>query len=146
MAEDRLVRIGKSVAVPVAELRFAFTRSGGPGGQHVNKASTQVELAFDVAGSPSLTEEQKTRIAGKLGGYMSKDGMLRLTCQTTRSQRQNRAEVVERFQELLRRALAKPRKRKATRPTRASVERRLAAKKQRSALKRQRRTPPDDHS
>jgi ribosome-associated protein len=146
MARERLVRINRSVAIPMAELRFAFTRSSGPGGQHVNKASTQVELAFDVAGSPSLTEEEKTRIAGKLGGYMSKEGVLRLTCQTTRSQRQNRAEVVERFQELLRQTLAKPKKRKPTRPTKASVERRLAAKKQRSALKRQRRTPPDDHS
>jgi ribosome-associated protein len=132
------------VAIPLEELRFEFIRSSGPGGQHVNKAATQVELRFDVARSPSLTEDQKRRIAEALGSYVSGDGVLRLTCQSTRSQRRNREEAVERFVALLRRALHVPKPRKATRPTRAARERRLAAKRRRSALKRERRSQPDE--
>ncbi len=136
---ERVVRVTGSVAIPLAELRFAFTRSSGPGGQHVNKAATQVELAFDVAGSASLSEEQKRRIAARLSGYVSREGVLRLACQSSRSQAQNREEVVERFAALLGAALHEPKPRRPTRPSLASAERRLARKRARSALKRQRR-------
>lgn len=138
------VRVNAKVLIPLDELCFQFSRSGGPGGQHVNKASTQVELTFGVKGSPSLTAEQKGRVLARLRGYASNAGVLRLTCQTTRSQAQNRDEVVKRFQTLLREALKPRKRRRPTKPTRASKERRLAAKKQRSALKRQRRSRPGE--
>jgi len=144
MSKPQTIRIRPGVEIPLAELVFRFTRSSGPGGQHVNKAATQVELSFDVAGSPSLSEEQKRRIASRLGGYVSKEGVLRLACQSTRSQAQNRREAVERFAELLRAALHVPKKRRPTRPSRASVERRLAAKRRRSELKRRRRGAAND--
>lgn len=146
MKEDRAVWIMGSLRIPLAELRFSFTRSGGPGGQHVNKAATQVELSFDVTGSPSLSVEQKQRLASRLRGYMSSEGVLRLACQSTRSQAQNREEVVERFAALLRAALHVPKPRQPTRPSRASAMRRVAAKRHRSAIKRQRRLAADDES
>jgi len=133
--------IRRGVEIPLSELTLRFTRSSGPGGQHVNKAATQAELTFDVAASPSLTEEQKRRICRKLPSHVSSEGVLRLTCQSTRSQAQNREEAVERFRALLRGALHVPRPRKPTRPSRASKERRLEAKKRRSQVKRQRRPP-----
>ena len=146
MEERAGIPIRAGLTIPEAELRFDFTRSGGPGGQHVNTSSTQVELTFDLAGSPSLTDEQKRRVRAALRGYVSKAGALRLTCQTTRSQAQNRAEVVARFQRLVREALRPRKRRRRTKPTRASKDRRLAAKKRRSALKRLRRDRPDSDS
>ena len=146
MADERHIRITARVSIPADELAFQFSRSSGPGGQHVNKASTQVELTFDVAASPSLGEADRRRVLAALRPYLSGKGVLRLTCQSTRSQSRNRAEVVERFQALLRRALHVPKPRKPTRPTRASRERRLAAKRRRSLLKRGRRTRPDEDS
>lgn len=146
MAAERAVRIISGLEIPLGELRFAFTRSSGPGGQHVNKAATQAELTFDVAASPSLSAEQKQRILARLGAYASKEGVLRVTCQSTRSQAQNRQEAVERFAALLRAALHVPRPRRPTRPSRAAAERRLAAKRRRSDLKRHRRRPPPDEA
>jgi len=137
------IPIRPGVAIPLAELAFRFTRSGGPGGQHVNKASTQAELTFDLARSPSLTDEQKQRIAAALPSYVSREGILRVTCQSSRSQAQNREEAVERFAALLGGALYVPKKRRPTRPSRASKERRLVAKKQRSEIKTQRRLRRD---
>lgn len=146
MEKSRAVRVTHGVEIPLDELRFRFTRSSGPGGQHVNKAATQVELSFDVAGSASLSEAQKQRLVSRLRGYVSREGVLRVTCQSTRSQAQNREEAVERFAALLARALHVPKKRRRTRPTRASVERRLAAKRRRAAVKRERRRGADDAS
>ena len=146
MDECRAVRIAGGVEIPLDELRFRFTRSSGPGGQHVNKAATQVELSFDVAGSPSLSEAQKERLAARLRSWVSKEGVLRVTCQSTRSQKQNREEAIERFAALVERALHVPKARRRTRPSRASVERRLAAKRRRGAVKRQRRQGADDAS
>ncbi len=144
MSGGARVAIQPGVEIPVAELVFRFTRSGGPGGQHVNKAATQAELAFDVAGSPSLSAEQKQRLVSRLGAYVSTEGVLRITCQSTRSQAQNREEAVERFTALVRAALHVPKKRRRTRPSRASVQRRLAAKRRRSEVKRHRRAGADD--
>ena len=141
---ERALPINAQVSIPVGELRFQFSRSGGPGGQHVNKSSTQAELIFDVDGSPSLSAAHKQRIRSKLRGYLSKEGVLRLTCQSTRSQAQNRQEALDRLQGLLARALLRAKPRKPTRPTRASQERRLAAKKRRSDVKRRRRLRPED--
>jgi len=135
---DRLV-ISPDVSIPLAELTFRFVRSSGPGGQHVNKSATQVELTFDVVHSPSLNDADKQRIMAALKNLIDKDSVLHLESQSTRSQLRNRQDVVARFQSLLRGAL-KPRKtRRPTRPTAASKERRLEKKKRHGAIKRARR-------
>ncbi len=126
------------IDIPLSELRFRFVRSRGPGGQHVNTSSTQVELLFDVANSPSLNETQKARLLAKLASYIDKEGVLHLASQATRSQLQNRQHVIARFQQLVNEALRVPKKRRPTRPTAASRERRLEAKHKRSQLKRTR--------
>jgi len=146
MADEQSIWIRRGVQIPVGELTLRFTRSSGPGGQHVNKAATQVELSFDVAASPSLSEDEKRRILSKLSSHVSKEGVLRLTCQSSRSQKQNREEALERFQALLRGALHVPKARRPTRPTRGSRERRIEAKRQRSQRKRQRQFRPNGDS
>ncbi|MBN1889309.1 MAG: aminoacyl-tRNA hydrolase [Thermoflexales bacterium] len=131
------------IDVPLSELRFRFVRSRGPGGQHVNTSSTQVELLFDVANSPSLSEAQKARLLAKLASYIDKEGILHLSSQSTRSQHQNRQDIIVRFQRLVHSALRVPKKRRPTRPTAASRERRLEAKHQRGQIKRMRRQTGD---
>ena len=138
------LQITGTVAIPLSELRYQFSRSGGPGGQHVNRTETQVELTFDVRGTPSLNESQRARVLGKLGSAVDSRGVLHLTCQTTRSQSRNRAEVTERFQRLLRQALHVPRSRRATRPHRAAVERRLQEKRRAGMIKQERRRQQPD--
>jgi ribosome-associated protein len=135
------VRIRRGVTIPEHELEVSFARSGGPGGQHVNTSSTKVELRFDVSGSPSLTDEQKARIADELGNRMTKDGVLVLTSSEHKSQTRNREAVRARFATLLGGALAPTRRRKKTRPSRAAKERRLEAKRKRSEKKALRRPP-----
>jgi ribosome-associated protein len=135
--------IDASLAIPVSELKFRFTQSSGPGGQHVNKAATQVELLFDVARSPSLNEAERRRILQALARFIDGTGILHLTSQSTRSQLRNRQDVTERFQALLRQALKRRKKRRPTKPTADSREQRLEEKKRRSAVKRSRRTPQD---
>jgi ribosome-associated protein len=137
--DESVVRITDTVSIPMSELRFRFARSSGPGGQHVNRSATQVELLFDVANSPSLDETQRRRVLRKLKSRIDKDGILHLVSQETRSQYRNREEVVERFQELMRQALRVPKRRLPTRPTRAARERRLEEKRRRSEKKRCRR-------
>lgn len=144
MAEDRHIAITSDLSIPTGELRFQFARSGGPGGQHVNTSATSVELTFDVAGSPSLTEEQRGRILRSLRGYIDGRGLLHLVSTTSRSQHRNREEVVARFQRLLRSALHVAKKRVATAPSRATRERRLEAKRRRTAVKRNRRASWSD--
>ena len=141
---ESLVRITDTVSIPMSELRFRFARSGGPGGQHVNRSATQVELLFDVAGSPSLNEMQRRRVLTKLKSRLDKEGVLHLVSQETRSQLRNREEVVERFRELMRDALHVPKSRRPTRPTRAARERRLGEKRHRGETKRGRRPVPPD--
>ena len=97
--------------IPSAELSFQFSRSSGPGGQHVNRTASQVELTFDVLHSPSLDEARRARVLSKLKSYIDTRGVRHLTSQTTRSQRRNRAEVIERFTLLLQRALHVPKRR-----------------------------------
>ena len=136
--------ITDSVKIPVAELRFQFVRSSGPGGQHVNRSATQVELMFDLAGSPSLDDAQKERAWAALKSCVDQGGVLRLASQLSRSQWRNRQDVTARFVELMRRALRIPRKRRSTRPTTASKARRLETKRRRSKVKRERRSAPMD--
>ena len=139
--QENSIFINARVAIPLSEIRFRFARSSGPGGQRVNRRETQVELSFDVQGSPGLTDGDKQRILEKLSGYIDSAGVLHLTSQATRSQAQNRQDVTERFQRLLAGALRRPRRRKPTRPSAGAKERRLAEKKRRSQNKRLRRPP-----
>jgi ribosome-associated protein len=135
MADDSALTITEALCIPVSELHFQFSRSGGPGGQHVNRSATQVELTFDVAQSPSLNEMQRARMLSQLKSYIDTHGLLHLSSQTTRSQHRNRAEVIERFQHLLRRALHVPKRRVPTRPPPQVKEQRLAEKRRKSLLK-----------
>jgi ribosome-associated protein len=138
---DPDIQITETVAIPTTELHFQFSRSGGPGGQHVNRTASQVELTFDVLNSPSLNEAQRARVLSKLKSYIDTRGVLHLTSQTTRSQHRNRAEVVERFALLLQRALHVPKRRIPTKPSAAAEARRLAEKQRASGIKQQRRRP-----
>jgi ribosome-associated protein len=133
-----ILQIDHKLSIPLAELAFRFSRSSGPGGQHVQKSSTRVELLFDVANSSSLSDEQRERLLKRLGGYIDSAGVLHLTSQSERSQWRNREEVLARFQALIREALVRRKVRKATRPSAASRQRRLQEKRHRSEAKRRR--------
>jgi len=135
----RKLVITEAVRIPLAELRYQFVRSSGPGGQHVNRSATQVELTFDLAGSPSLDDTQKARAKAALKSYVDKAGVVHLASQASRSQLYNREDVTARFVELMRRALRVPKKRRPTRPTAGAKERRLESKRRRSGTKRERR-------
>ena len=139
MSDDPILTVNADLRVPRAELDFRASRSGGPGGQHVNTSSTRVELLWNVEDSPSLTGEQRARLREKLANRIDGEGVLHLTASEHRSQHQNREAVTERFVEILRQALHVPKVRKKTRPTRASREARLRMKKRRSEVKQGRR-------
>src|SRR5687767_1320773 len=141
---DDAVVINTGLSIPRAELTYRATRSGGPGGQHVNTSSTRVELVWDVAGSPSLTDEQRARVLAKLANRISAEGTLLIAASEHRSQHQNREAVTARFARLLAQALAVPKPRRKTRPPAASKEARLQAKRHRSQTKRLRSAPPSD--
>ncbi len=136
---EPLVVTGRLV-IPPDELRMETARSGGPGGQKVNKTETRVQLRFDVKGSRALSEGQRRLIVERLGGRLVGGGELLIDCSEHRTQPENREAARERLAALLRDALAPRRKRKATRPTRASQRRRLDAKRRRGERKRERRT------
>jgi len=144
IGEDGLLEITPVLRLPVRELSFRATPAGGPGGQHANRSSTRIELWWDVAASPSLTEAQRALIATRLGRRMDASGHLRLVSAERRSQSQNREAALERLVTLVRAALHVAPLRRRTRPTRASVEKRLAAKRNRANRKRDRRSDPDD--
>lgn len=139
MDDDSTLYINETLQIPLSELQFRFSKSRGPGGQHVNKAETRVTLLFDVVNSPSLTDEQKALIQEKLDNRIDKSGILQLDVQMFRSQNRNRETAVSHFQSLLADALKKPKKRKRRKPSKAAKEKRLAEKKQRSQLKEERR-------
>lgn len=139
-----MLTIDDTLQIPDEELSFEYARSGGPGGQNVNKVSTKVTLRFDVAGSPSLSDEQRGLICQKLATRITKDGVLRVTSQRHRTQRANQEAAVERFAELIRAALVRRRKRRKTKTPAAAHQRRLDEKKRRSALKKNRRNVLED--
>ena len=132
--------VNARVRIPRSALKFQFVRSSGAGGQHVNKTETAVEVSFDLARTPFLSDDDRALALQKLRSHVTADGILRVESRDSRSQLQNREEAVARFVVLLRQALVRPRRRRATRPTRSSVEERLQHKKRRSETKRSRRS------
>ena len=137
-----MIRITDTISIDENEIRESFVRSSGPGGQNVNKLSTAVQLRFDVRHSPSLPNEVAARLMRLAGRRMTKDGELVLIAQNHRTQERNRAEALERLIDLIRRAAVRPIPRRATKPTKASRQRRLEGKKRRSVIKRQRQGKP----
>ena len=129
------IPITRSNSIDSGELVESFTRASGPGGQHVNTTDSAVLLRFDVWGSPSLPDMVKHRMSVLAGSRLSKDGVLTLRGEGSRSQEMNRREVRERLFELIREATIVPKKRRATKPTKASQVRRVDAKKGRSQVK-----------
>ncbi|HEY3766174.1 MAG TPA: alternative ribosome rescue aminoacyl-tRNA hydrolase ArfB [Gaiellales bacterium] len=137
-----MLDIGAARPLPPSELEFRATRSGGPGGQHVNTSSTRVELVFDLANSPTLTDAERDRARRRLRTRLDAEGRLRVVAQDERSQYRNRRLATERFCELMRAALAPPPPpRRPSRPTRAAKEERLDTKRRDAVRKRMRRPP-----
>ena len=131
------ILVTRSVSIPRSEIDLRFSRSSGPGGQHANTSETRVEAIFDVESSSALSDAQKRRVVAKAGPT------LRAIAQDERSQLRNRELAIERLVEQLRQALKVERRRVATKPTKASRERRLETKKRRSQTKKLRRPPAD---
>jgi ribosome-associated protein len=138
------IPVTDSISLDERELDESFILSSGPGGQNVNKVASAVQLRFDVAGSPSLPDDVKQQLLRLAGKRASKEGVLMLVARGSRRQERNREEARARLIALIRRAAEVPKPRRATRPPRASVERRLEAKAKRSRIKRTRGRIGDD--
>ena len=128
--------------IPEEELEFRFFRAGGPGGQNVNKVSTAVQMRFDARNSPSLSEGQRARLMKLAGNRLTLDGVIVITATRFRTQERNRADALERLVALIQEAAVRPTVRRATKPTRASKERRIEGKKHRSSVKGLRQSKP----
>ena len=139
MTDGSALVVDHMLSIPRSELTFRASRSGGPGGQHVNTSSTRIELVWNVAASRALTPELRQRLTERLAARLDAEGNVRVVASAFRSQTRNREDAEERLAALLRRALHVPKARKKTRPTRAAVETRLDAKKKKSEKKRNRR-------
>ncbi len=140
---DALV-VSRALTIPRAELETRATRSGGPGGQHVNTSSTRIELRWNVHRSAVLSDDQRARLVERLATRLDGEGWLRVVASDSRSQRQNRERAEARLAELVRGALVVPKARRATKPSRAAKRARLEAKKKQSGKKAQRRWRGDD--
>jgi ribosome-associated protein len=138
-----LIEITEDIAIREEELDFSFIRGSGPGGQHVNRAATAVQLRFDVLNSPSLPEGIRQRLVHLAGNRMTSEGTMIIEARGSRSQDRNRQEAVGRLVRLIRKAAQPPKRRRKTRPTRASQQRRLQEKRRRSEIKRRRRAPDE---
>ena len=133
------ITITHNLEIPDSELQFRFARSGGKGGQNVNKVETKVELLFDVTGSPSLSIHQRELIMERLGSRIGNDGFLKIVAQESRSQWRNREDAVKRFADLLRNALKPKKKRIKTSSSKAGKQKRLDEKKRRGKIKQSRK-------
>ena len=139
-----MIEVTDGLSIDEDELEIRHARASGPGGQHVNKTSTAIELRFDVRGSPSLPEAVRQRLERLAGSRLTLDGVLVLFAQDHRSQELNRQAAIERLVALIRRATETPKPRKATKPTYASKLRRLQGKASRSGVKARRAKPTLD--
>lgn len=133
---DDVLQVTRGCAIPLDELEWRFDTSGGPGGQHANRARTRAEVSFDIAASPSLGVAHRARLQRKLGD------VVRVAAGDARSQTRNRALALERLRATLADALRPERARRPTKPTKASKERRLTGKRRRADVKQNRRNPP----
>ena len=131
-----MLRVTHSIVIDDSELDERFVRASGPGGQNVNKVATAVQLRFDVARSPSLTEDVRSRLRALAGSRLTADDIIVIDARRHRTQAQNREDARERLAELIRRAATPPRRRRRTRPTASSVARRVQSKRRRSETKR----------
>ncbi|NNF61410.1 MAG: aminoacyl-tRNA hydrolase [Gammaproteobacteria bacterium] len=133
-----------TLSIPLDEFELSFIRASGPGGQHVNKSSTAVQLRFDIRSSPSLPDDVRKRLLRIAGNRVTTQGELILTAKRFRSRKQNRQDALDRVARLVRRATVVPKKRRRTKPTRAARRQRLDDKKRRGKVKRLRGRPPLD--
>jgi ribosome-associated protein len=139
-----VIRIGPGLVLDESEIEETFIRASGPGGQHVNKTSSAVQLRFDVRRSRSLPNDVAVRLMRLAGTRLTQDGVLVITVQSARSQKRNREEALARLVDLIREAAVHPAVRRPTKATAASKRRRLQSKKQRGETKTLRRSPPHD--
>ncbi len=138
-----MLEISDRIRIPDEEFSWSFVRSGGPGGQNVNKVASKAVLRWNVVGSPTLPDEIKARLQQQQQSRITNDGDLLLTSQRYRDQERNRLDCLDKLAEMIRAATVVPKKRRKTKPSRGAHERRLAAKKRRSALKSSRRVQED---
>ena len=139
MTDDNQIDISPALRIPRSELSYRATRAGGPGGQHVNKTASRIELWWHPASSTSLTDEQRGRLLDRLAARLDGDGWLRIVASEERSQLRNRTAATERFRTLVAQALRVPRTRRKTKPSRADKAARLDQKRRRSDTKTRRR-------
>ena len=137
------LHISQYLEIPLGELRFKFARSGGKGGQNVNKVETKVELLFDVFNSPSLSDDQRGIILKNLKSQIDTEGIFHVISQESRSQWKNREDAVRKFIEILRKTLKPKKKRIKTKISSAGKEKRLTSKKHRGEIKKMRRVKSD---
>ncbi|HUG92764.1 MAG TPA: alternative ribosome rescue aminoacyl-tRNA hydrolase ArfB [Planctomycetaceae bacterium] len=136
-----MLRVNRSIQIPLSEFTFVYSRSGGPGGQNVNKVNSKATLRWDVARSPALPEGVRARFSERYRRRLTKNGELVLHSQRFRDQERNAADCLERLKAMLHEVATPPRRRKATRPTRSSVEQRLRGKRHAAEKKHRRRKP-----
>jgi ribosome-associated protein len=139
MSKDGVLEVSDELSIPRSELEYRASRAGGAGGQHVNTSSTRIELLWNVSRSGALDDERRARVAARLATRIDGEGWLRVVSSARRSQQQNREAAEARLAELVRGALVVQKRRRPTRPTRASKEKRIEEKRKRSETKRMRR-------
>ena len=144
VAAENLLQVNDALSIPRTELDVRVSRASGAGGQHVNKTSSRVEIFWNIQGSRALSEDQRARLLDRLASRLTTEGSVRVVASDMRSQSRNRNLAEERLADMVRRALVIPKKRRPTRPTKASKEARLDEKKRRSHTKRERQNKSFD--